>query len=80
MIYSVAPKSSASTSLEVNSAYVAIVIKFQVPQVVVLQTCTLTSGLLLAGGLLFSQVNTPEFSGNTSVLEMVLICLIKIHE
>ena len=60
---------SASTSLEVNSEDVAIDDQISgAPRTAVLQACTLTSGLLLAGELLFSQVNTPAFSGNTSFL------------
>ena len=46
---------SASTSLEVNSEDVAIDDQISgAPRTAVLQACTLTSGLQLAGGLLFS--------------------------
>lgn len=55
---------SASTSLEVNSEDVATDGQISgAPRSAVLQACTLTSGLLLAGGLLLRQVNTLVFSG-----------------
>ena len=50
---------SASTSLKVNSDDVAAT-DDQIsgaPRTAVLQACTITSGLLLAGGLLLRQVN-----------------------
>lgn len=53
---------SASTSLEVNSEDVATDKISGAPRSAVLQACTLTSGLLLAGGLLLRQVNTIVFS------------------
>jgi len=54
---------SASTSLEVNSEDVAIDDQISgAPRTAVLQACTLTSGLLLAGGILLRQVKTVLFS------------------
>ena len=57
---------SASTSLDVNSEDVATDDQISgAPRTAVLQACTLTSGLLLAGGLLLRQVNTVVFSRTT---------------
>jgi len=53
---------SASTSLEVNSEDAATDDQISgAPRTAVLQACTLTSGLLLAGGLLLRQVKTVLF-------------------
>lgn len=57
---------SASTSVEVNSEDVATDDQISgAPRSAVLQACTLTSGFLLAGGLLLRQVNTVVFSRTT---------------
>ena len=54
---------SASTSLEVNSEDAATDDQISgAPRTAVLQACTLTSGLLLAGGILLRQVKTVLFS------------------
>lgn len=55
---------SASTSIEVNSEDFATGDQIPgAPRSAVLQACTLTSGLLLAGGLVLRQVNIVVFSG-----------------
>lgn len=62
---------SAGTILQVNSNDVGTSEKIQgAPRTAVLQACTLTSGLLLVGGLVLRQVNTgamlagPTFLNN----------------
>jgi hypothetical protein len=57
---------SASTSVKVNSEDAASDDQISgAPRSAVLQACTLTSGLLVAGGLLLRQVNTVVFSRTT---------------